>query len=132
MSQPKKKVDPHRGMKYMGYKLSQLPKTYYLKDLVRYAKFQLAHRNKILLKDPIWDEYTIEELLVEFYAHQFQESKEFRQAFEQSMGDVDGSVEAFSKWADEQMAQEAKIREQTLGQMEEKINFSPADVMGED
>lgn len=132
MDQPKKKVDRHLGMKYMGYKLSQLPKTYYLKDLVRYAKFQLAHRNKILLKDPIWDEYTIEELLVEFYAHQFQESKEFRQAFEQSLGETDDYVEAFSKWADQQMAEDAKIREQTLGETEDKVSFSPSDVMGED
>lgn len=102
-------------------------------ELVRYARFFLAIRTKRLYKDPIWDSYTVEELLVEFYAHQFQENKQFRQEFEASVGNMDPtSVDSFSDWADKEMSKEAKIRETTLGQMEENVSFRPDMVMGED
>lgn len=126
----KKKRDPYRNLKYLGYRLGQLPERYTLMQLVKYAKFQLAVKTRRLLKDPIWDEYTVEELLVEFYGHHFVENEDFRRRFEIEIGDVNGEIDAFSDWADKEMAKEAKIREGTLG--EDKIKFSPLDVMGED
>lgn len=115
----------------MGYRLVELPQTYKLMDFVRYAKFQLAVKTRRLLKDPIWDEYTVEELLVEFFAHQLNESTEFRQKFEQEIaGDV-GDIDDFASWADKKMEQDAKERQKTLDRLEDNISFDPSDIMGD-
>lgn len=130
---PKKKIDPLKPVKYIGYRLSQLPKGYTLNELVKYAKFQLAVTTKRLLKDPIWDEYTAEEILVEFFAHQFQEDEAFRVKFEQEFQDINGVIDDFANWADKQIAQEDKIRKhvQIMGGLEE-IDFNPDQIMGEE
>lgn len=129
--QKKSKVDPYRGLKYVGYRMVELPQTYTLQDFVRFAKFQLAVKTKRLLKDPIWDEYTVEELLSEFFAHQFEESKDFREKFEHEIaGDV-GDLDDFAAWADKKMEEDSKVRQKTLDQMEDSVSFDPSDIMGE-
>lgn len=130
--QKKNKVDPYKGLKYMGYRMVELPSRYTMADFTRYAKFQLAVKTKRLLKDPIWDEYTVEELLTEFFAHQFEESKEFREKFEHEIaGDV-GDLDDFASWVDKKMEEDAKDRQKTLDQMEDTISFNPLDVMGDE
>lgn len=117
------KIDPFLRIKYLGYCLLQLPKknaTY--GDLVKYAKFFLAVKTKKLMKDPIWDSYTSEELLTEFYAHRFIENKIALTEFEDQLnGGKSEESDEFNEWADKQMAQESKKREQ----LEERITFEP-------
>lgn len=127
-----KKVDPYLGVKYLGYRMSQLPDPFSMRDLITYAKFILASKSGRLLKDPIWDQYTVEELLMEFYAHQFHESKELRLTFEQGLSVSDSVVDDFAAWADKQIAEEGKIRDKVMGEAEDKVSFSPDDVLGED
>lgn len=133
MDQPKKpkKVDPYRGIKYIGYRMSQLPERYTAQDLLRYAKFQLAEKSGRLMKDPIWDEYTVEELLAEFFAHQFVENKELRLRFEADMGDINGDIDDFASWADKKMAEDAKIRDRIMDGADDRISFDPSMVMGD-
>lgn len=83
------------------------------------------------MKDPIWDTYTREEIVLEYYAHEFNLDKELREKFESEMGDINGKVMDFLAWANKQMAEEEKIRKMTLDQTEEKISFSP-EAMGDD
>lgn len=128
----KKKVDPYKKLKYIGYRMVQLPNPYSRQDLIRYAKFQLAAKTNRLLLDPIWDSYTEEGLLAEFYAHQMSENERFLQEFESSLGDIYGVVDEFDAWANKQMAEEAKIRDKVMGETEDSVSFSPGDVMGED
>lgn len=127
----KKKVDPYKGPKYLGYRLSQLPNTYVIDDLVRYAKFQLSVKSGRLLKDPIWDEYTVEEILIEFYAHQFEDNKEFRAVFESQMDDINGVVDDFATWAEKKIKEDDDIRAKTMGEMEDRVVFDPSQVMGD-
>lgn len=128
---PKKRADPYKKLKFMGYMMSQLPNPYTRQDLLRYAKFQLAIKSHRLLLDPIWDLYTEEEILMEYFAHQMDESDQFRQQFESTLGDVFGVVDEFSAWADKQMAEEAKIRDKVMGETEDSVSFNPGDVMGD-
>lgn len=127
-----KKVDPYQGVKFLGYRISQLPEKYKMADLIRFAKFQLAVKSKRLLKDPIWDEYTVEELLIEFYAHVFNENKEARILFEQALNLATDNVDDFAAWADAEIAKEDKIREKTLDSTEDSVSFNPSDVLGDD
>lgn len=126
-----KKRDPYFRLKYLGYFLSQLPDTFSTKDLVRYAKFYLAAKTKTLMKDPIWDNYTSEELLIEFFAYRFQDES-FRVPFEQQLDTRSGVVDEFAAWADKEMKKEAKIRDKILGGLEDRVSFDPKDIMGED
>jgi len=128
----KKKLDPYKNLKRLGYNTSQLPERYNKDQLVTYAKFSLAKFSKRLLKDPIWDEYTEEELLIEFFAHQFEDNDKLRIEFEQEMNLNQGVVDDFAAWADKKMAEDAKEREQIMGEAEDSISFSPDDVMGDD
>lgn len=130
-TQPKKKVDPYLGIKFLGYRISELPNPYSMKDLIRYAKFTLATKTHRLLKDPIWDKYTVEELLMEFYAHQFKDNPKFMEEFEAQIGAHESVVNDFASWADKQIAEEAKIRDKIMGGTEENVSFTPDMIMGE-
>jgi hypothetical protein len=125
----KKRIDPYKNLKTLGYNLSQLPDKYNLKELTRYAKFYLASKTGTLLKDPIWDTYTTEEMLTEFYAY-LMEDREYRLRFEQESG-IKGEVDDFASWAEKKIQEDSKVRDKVLGQMEENIKFSPNDVIGE-
>lgn len=131
MDQKKKKRDPYKGIKYLGYRLSQLPNTYDIQDLVKYAKFQLSVKSGRLLKDPIWDLYTVEELLIEFYAHQFEDNEEFRVKFENQIGDINGVVDDFATWAEKKIAEDEKSRVKVMGETEDRVSFDPSQVMGD-
>jgi hypothetical protein len=84
------------------------------------------------MKDPIWDEYTKEELLIEYFSYKFSESEAFRSEFEAQMRGSKGVVDEFSAWADKQMKEDKEIVGDTLGSAEEKISFSPTDVLGDE
>lgn len=130
-AKPKKKRDRYRNLKWFGYKMAVAPVTG--KELVKFAKFHLAKKTNKLLKDPIWDLYTSEEIMAEFYAHNFIDNpNQFKEKFESEIGDVFGEVEDFNAWADREMTKEAKIREQTLSGMEDRVAFDPKNIMGED
>lgn len=133
MSQKKKiERDPYRNIKYMGYRLSELPSPYNIYDLVRYAKFQLAIMSKRLLKDPIWDEYTAEEILVEFFGHQFVEDEGLKAEFEKQLGLGLKGVDEFNDWADKQIAKSRIENEKILGGVEDKVSFNPSTMGDED
>jgi hypothetical protein len=131
MDKPKK-VDRFRKLKWLGYKKSNLLDKSTLADMVEYAKFQLAFKTNRLLKDPIWDEYTTEELLIEFYAHQFELNREFRMKFEAEINKMAADSDDFATWADKKIEEDAKIRAKTLGELEDKVRFDPDDVLGGD
>lgn len=128
----KPKRDPYRNIKYMGYRLSELPSPYNIFDLVRYAKFQLASMTKTLLKDPIWDSYTAEEILVEFFGHQFVESDELKAEFEKQIGIHNEGVDNFADWADKEMAKSKIDNEKILGGLKDNISFNPNTMGDED
>lgn len=128
--EPAKKVrDPLLRIKHIAYCLSQTPLegTKY-EDLVAFAKFQLASMAKKLLKDPIWDLYTGEEILVEYYAHMFTLKPDILKDFELSI--ATGDILDFNSWADLQIKQNEDEKRAKLGDLEDKVTFSPNDVMG--
>jgi hypothetical protein len=118
-----KKLD---RLKYLGYCLSQLPPEDAgppdFSHFVDYAKFQLCRANHKLMLDPIWEEYTNEEIVVEYYAHLMASSKDQRNAFLQSLAGYDESIYS---WLDDQIQKNQKEVDDLLSKTEEKISFSP-------
>ena len=116
-----KKKDSLENIKYIGYCISQLPPkeaTLEWDDFIEYVKFQLCRINKRLMKDPIWDEYREEELLVEYYAHLYHNSAEERNKFINALGGIDEDIYS---WLDSQVT---KNQEEMNNSKKDNINFS--------
>lgn len=129
--QIQKKADPLFRIKYLAYAQSQLVSRGDFNDFVRWAKFQLCMVTRRLTKDPIWDLYTPEEILIEYYSHQFEKNKKFLLEFEMSLNSVNGVVDDFSAWADKQIEKSRKEREELEATLEHSVSFSPTDVLGD-
>ena len=125
----KKPKDSLFRIKHIAYCLSQTPlEECTFEDLVQFAKFQLCTMTKRLMKDPIWDSYTPEEVLVEYQAHLFQLKPDVLKDFELQM--AHGEVLDFNAWADLQIKMDEEEKRIQLGNQEDRVTFSPDDVMG--
>jgi hypothetical protein len=131
-NKPKSKKGPLFKLKYMGYFLAGLDENRQdltFKDFVRIAKFFLADERKILLKDPVWDSYSDEELLIEYYAVLYKNSEQARQAFESSLVS-EGEAEDEFEWMDtkiEENRKRIKDLKQKAAKIEEEIMFDPSE-----
>jgi len=116
-------------LKYIGYCLSQLPPeeagSPNLGDFVRYAKFQLCKATHTLMLDPIWDAYTDEEIIVEYYAHVLNSSKESRDAL---LNKLQGLDETIYDWLDAQIERNQKENKRKAEKMEDSLSFSPGEL----
>lgn len=86
MKNPKPKAksdDPLFGLKYIAYLRSEVPdpETMDHEVFLNFAKWQVCKVRNVLWNDPVWDAYTDEEIVIEFFAIRFDESKEFRAEF---------------------------------------------------
>jgi hypothetical protein len=77
--------DPFFGLKYIAYCRTGLPVNEVDLDMVamlQFAKWQICKVRNVLFNDPVWDEYTDEEILTEFFAIKFDEDSALRKEFE--------------------------------------------------
>ena len=93
------KRDPLLRIKYIGYCLSHgnLEENQNLdfSEFVRWAKFQICSQRNLLMEDPIWERYTDEQILIEYYAILYSKDKESRLEFEAI---VKGEEEGVFDW----------------------------------
>lgn len=109
--------DGFSKLKFMAYCLSQLPPDDVpsdFSDFVDYAKFQLCLKNHKLMKDPIWDSYTNEAIIVEYFAHLFHNSEKHRIDFER---ELNNTREDIDDWLVKQTTKKPEL--------EDKISFNP-------
>lgn len=117
--------DPLLRLKFMGYCMGCTPpdqEGVEFDDFVRWAKFQLATHKGYLMEDPIWDKYTDEQILVEYYAMTYTIDKQLRSEFEAVLKGVDqGDLD----WIEDQIRKnkaevEARKKEMdSIGDIEE-------------
>ena len=95
-------------------------------DMVAFAKFFLCKRMSRLWKDAIWDSYTDEEILIEYYAHIFAENDEERRKLEVAIdAGVDLYGEDIFEWLDRKVRENQIEAKTKLEEMPEHIGFSP-------
>lgn len=126
---PKKKEhDPLFALKYKGYCWANTPPGDHatLTDLTNFAKFFLCKHAARLWKDPIWDEYTDEEIMIEYFSHLFSKDETARKEFEVQMnaGEMVYGDDVFD-WLDKKIKQNQEEMEKKLDEMPEKVSFSP-------
>lgn len=121
-------TNPLFKLQYMGYFLAGLDterKDIDYQDFIRLAKFHICEKRGLMLKDRIWDQYSDEEILVEYYAILYRENKNAREDFETILDGYD--VEDFD-WMDE-MVQKNKSavekKKKELESLEDEITFDP-------
>jgi hypothetical protein len=93
-------------------------------DFVDFCKFVLCTKTSTLFKDPIWESYTDEEIIIEYYSHLYHGNEEEASAFRLGMGidDLQDSLGAFAEWAESQEENNKKELEETF---EENVSFAP-------
>jgi hypothetical protein len=95
-------------------------------DLIQTGKFYLCKTLGYLWEDPIWDKYTDEEILVEYFAHLFSKDETFRKDFEVQ---IDAGTQVYGNdifdWLDKMVEENQAEMKQKLEEMPDKISFSP-------
>lgn len=123
-----KKSDPLLALKYVGYCWAHTPPgdETTLEDLVNFAKFFLCKKANRLWKDLIWNEYTNEEILIEYFAHLFAQDASARTEFEVQMN-VGTQIygEDIFDWLDRKVKENQVETARKIEAMPDKVSFSP-------
>lgn len=107
--------DPLYALKYVAWCRSQMPPDDVestMADLVNYAKHYLCVETKTLFKDAVWEDYTAEEILVEFFAHRFSSEEDFRDQFDAVL--KGGTLEEHYEWFEKMEKEYQESRTQEL------------------
>ncbi len=128
----KKTPDPFKKLKYIGYCRACAPpgKGMQFKDFVNYVKTYLCFETKTLFKDPIWDSYSDEDLIVEYFARIFRVDKDRRQKFEAEIGKKDTDYDNFLEFADAQIEKNQEELNEKADELEDNVSYSP-EVLGD-
>ena len=129
----KKSSDPLKKIKSIAYTkvVGPLDGNIDYDSFLRMAKSYLAIENKILFKDPIWDTYTEEELLVEYFSHIFMKFPDRRGEFEMEMNVGQSEYDSFLEFANKAIEENQKELQARDDELPDSVSFSP-DVIGED
>jgi hypothetical protein len=125
----KPKQDQFYTLKYKGYCRSQTPpdRDMQLDDFVRFAKNFLCVATGTLWKDPIWDTYTTEEILIEYYSHLYSKDEKFKKEFETALNMTDDTYAWLDKMVDKNQKEMGTKKEE----LPERVEYSPVDTLGE-
>jgi len=131
MTKPNKTAaeDPFKGLKHIAYCRTGIVPDMSMPVLVDYAKWQICKIRKVLWHDPIWNEYTEEEILIEFFCINFDLSPEARTDFERSVlkpqsKDLAWFTEMEKKYAKQPSV---KVEETAVEPIIDKIEVEPVE-----
>lgn len=129
MEKKQKQPDPLVTLKYRGYCLALTPpgENYTIDDFVNYAKFFLCKQTHTLFLDSIWEKYSDEEIMREYFAYYFINNKEARTEFEaKHFSGTETYGEDIYDWLDRMIAENRRDMDKKREELPEKISFSPA------
>lgn len=104
--------DPFFGLKYIAFLRTGKPHDDEDIDqewLLNFAKHQICKVRSVMWNDPIWEKYTHEEILIEYFAIKFDENTKSREEFEARLvrpkeDDIDWMLQKEAKLLKEQLA----------------------------
>lgn len=90
------------------------------------GKFYLCKTLGYLWKDPIWDDYTSEEILIEYFSHLYAKDDELRKSLEVVL-DVGAEMygEDVYDWLDRMIEENQAEMSKKLEEMPDKVTFTP-------
>lgn len=120
------------NIKYIAYCQAMMPpedEETTFQDFVIFAKRRLCDKVNKLMKDPIWKEYSDEDILVEYFSYIFLNDKESRDHFEGLMRGEDSDL---TDWFNKKIAENHEELKELLGDgSDEDLSFTP-DSIGND
>ena len=124
-------VDVLKNIKHIAYSRAKgLPGSpLNLIGFVNVAKSFLCRKTKTLWKDPIWESYTDEEILIEYFSWAFSENKDFEEEFLASIGLENLDVEEFADWAEEEIEKNAELLKQQTQKLEDEVCLDREDMI---
>ncbi len=100
-----------------------------LTDFVIFCQTHLSNVYKIPQKSPIWDNYTNEEIIIEYFTLKFLKDENFKNEFRSQKQGVDVSeapiADDFMDFVNRQEIQTKKELDAMKEKMGENLNFSP-------
>ena len=124
------KKDPLFNIKHIAYRNVITPVgPDNFKLFVRGCQLGLAIKTHRLMKDPIFDTYTPEEIIAEYYSHLYSTDKQAREEFEAQMRgqDID-KLNDFYSWTEKMIEDNKKDLEAHEETLEKDLSFNPADL----
>lgn len=92
-------------------------------DLLDHAKFFLAQKYHVMSCDKTyWDRFSDEQIMVEYYAHQFTIDEEMRNDFQVKSRGID--PDWMNKMQEENLAQIKKLKEE-MNKQDSDLSFDP-------
>lgn len=87
------------------------------------CKTYICARQKILFNDPIWERYSDEEIIVEYYSYLFIDNKSEREKFESSVDAASGS-DTYD-WLTSKVDELEAESEKKVNELPDRISFNP-------
>lgn len=124
---PKPRRDVLEPLKFKGYCWAFTPpgEDTSFEDFVNFAKFTLCRKCNRLWKDPIWEAYTDEEVLIEYFAHLFSTDEVRRKEFESKLATEAGDYEDIYDWLDRKVAENQAENAAKVAAQPDSIVFEP-------
>ena len=97
------------------------------KDFINYCKYQLCHFTRTLYLDPVWDTYSDEAIISEYFALTFTRDTDKKEEFESLASGVEPD---FLSWVDSEIEKNKEVLEKKLS--ENEISFSSENFLGND
>lgn len=112
------------------YRVCGVPKGSTLSQYIDTAKFLLCEKTNTLWKDPIWDSYTDEELLIEYFSYLHHYDEDFKTSFENIEGLSERYIQSAADYFDEQIALNEKELEKNMERETEEVISLDMDELG--
>jgi hypothetical protein len=127
--------DPFFGLKYIAYLrtgLSVNTEDIDAEGLVNFARWQICKVRNILWNDAIWEKYTPEEILIEYFAIKFDENDTERKTFEATIvtgkeTDIDWMMRSEAKYLKQQAPNNDTIKEELSPAEKAEVPETPRD-----
>ena len=116
----------------MGFCMSQLPPDGFgtnFGDYMNFVQYSLSKHYKIPVKSDVWDKYTDEELIVEFYAVRYDTDEDEKNKMEGIIEGLTGGDDDIYSWFDRKIKENQEENKEKQSEMEDDVSFSP-DTMG--
>lgn len=101
-----------------------------IEDFCNFCKMHLCNTYKVPYKSPLWESYSDEDIMIEYFALKFLKDEEFKKEFKaQLQGKIvhkdQMTEDEFADWADKMESENKRELDKLKETMVETINFNP-------
>lgn len=121
--------NPLFPLQYIAYNRAVLQNDSSVEDFAKYCKFVLCKKYKLPYEISVLNEYTSEQLIIEYFMHVYSDDAETREKFEEQLIRLKllSPKKSTHDWLDEMVDKENKNIKDNYDTNLEPIKFTPGD-----